>query len=77
MTFGNNNSTIRYRQSTKKGEQQIKLVSGGYPEKTLHSGSLTDFERSVGVRFYSDDRRGVMRLTERQAQRLNTFLKNI
>jgi len=74
MYFTNNRTTMNYRTSTKDNEEQVKIVGGGYPETVIYKGSMKEFNRSTGIAIF--DRRGKMRLTERQVKLLNQFLNN-
>lgn len=74
MYFSNNRSTMQYRMSIKNNEEQVKIVGGGYPETVIHKGSMKEFSRSTGIVMF--DKRGKMRLTERQVRLLNNFLNN-
>tara|TARA_R110001632_G_scaffold215185_1_gene342229 strand:+ start:152 stop:379 length:228 start_codon:yes stop_codon:yes gene_type:complete len=74
MYFTNNRTTMNYRTSVKDNEEQVKIVGGGYPETVIHKGSMKDFSRSTGIVMF--DKRGKLRLTERQVRLLNQFLNN-
>lgn len=72
MNFSNNNSTMLFRTGTQKGEEYIKLHTGGYPETTIHKGCRETFRKETGIVVF--DKRGRVRLSERQMKRLNDFL---
>ena len=74
MYFSNNRSTMQYRMSIKNNEEQVKIVGGGYPETVIHKGSMKEFSRSTGIVVF--DKRGKMKLSERQVRLLNNFLNN-
>ena len=72
MRFSNNNSTMLFRTGNNKGKEYIKLHTGGYPESTIHKGCRDTFRKETGIVVF--DKRGKVRLSERQIKRLNDFL---
>lgn len=72
MRFSNNNPTMLFRTGTQKGEDYIKLHTGGYPESTIHKGCRETFRKETGIVVF--DKRGRVRLSERQQKLLNDFL---
>ena len=72
MNFSNNNSTMLFRTGTTKGEEYIKLHTGGYPETTIHKGCRETFRKETGIITF--DKRGKVRLSEQQIKKLNNFL---
>ena len=72
MRFSNNNSTMLFKTGNNKGEDYIKLHTGGYPESTYHKGCIDTFRKETGIVVF--DKRGKVRLSEQQIKRLNNFL---
>ena len=72
MRFSNNNPTMLFRTGTQKGEDYIKLHTGGYPESTIHKGCIETFRKETGIVVF--DKRGRVRLSERQQKLLNDLL---
>ena len=72
MRFSNNNSTMLFKTGNNKGEDYIKLHTGGYPESTYHKGCIETFRKETGIVVF--DKRGRVRLSEQQIKRLNDFL---
>ena len=72
MRFSNNNSTMLFKTGNNKGEDYIKLHTGGYPESTYHKGCIDTFRKATGIVVF--DKRGKVRLSEQQIKRLNNFL---
>ncbi len=72
MRFSNNNTTMLFRTGTQKGEEYIKLHTGGYPESTIHKGCKETFRKETGIITF--EKRGKVRLSERQIKLLNDFL---
>ena len=72
MRFSNNNSTMLLKTGNNKGEDNIKLHTGGYPESTYHKGCIETFRKATGIVVF--DKRGKVRLSEQQIKRLNNFL---
>ncbi len=72
MRFSNNNSTMLFKTGNNKGEDYIKLHTGGYPESTYHKGCIDTFRKETGIVVF--DKRGKVRLSEQQIKRLNDFL---
>ena len=72
MRFSNNNSTMLFKTGNNKGEDYIKLHTGGYPESTYHKGCIETFRKETGIVVF--DKRGRVRLSESQIKRLNDFL---
>lgn len=72
MRFSNNNSTMLFKTGNNKGEDYIKLHTGGYPESTYHKGCIETFRKETGIVVF--DKRGKVRLSEQQIKRLNNFL---
>ena len=75
MYFSNNRSTMQYRTSTKDNKEQVKIVTGGYPETTLHKGSMDEFSKATGIVLFGKG--GRTKLSERQIRRINIFLNNL
>ena len=61
-----------FKTGNNKGEDYIKLHTGGYPESTYHKGCIETFRKETGIVVF--DKRGKVRLSEQQIKRLNNFL---
>ena len=61
-----------FKTGNNKGEDYIKLHTGGYPESTYHKGCIETFRKATGIVVF--DKRGKVRLSEQQIKRLNNFL---
>ena len=74
-TYSMHNPTMIFRTSVKDNEEQVKIVTGGYPESTVFKGSMDTFREQTGVIIF--DKRGKVRLNEREQKRVNLFLQSL